>query len=177
MRKESSHVKHHNLQALFSGDQSNFGEDALRFAAAFNAQGYGASDEATEMIIIGWTKALLKELGIKDIDASSIANGCPSRRTVRNGARLAADCMILVLQEIIDDEAKHFALITDHGKRAGLEHFVKILVWVGWEDEGKTKKTIKFHCLDVDTSVHGADVVLTQLRHHLRSSLDWTFSK
>ena len=104
-----------------------FGEDALRIASAFNTQGYGASDESTEMMIVGWTKALLQELGVDNIDASSIAKGCPSRRTlVRYEASLAADCMITVLQEIMEDGAKHFAIITDHGKRGGLEHFVKI---------------------------------------------------
>jgi len=157
VRKEKSHDIQHNLGALFSGERSLFGEDALRIASAFNTQGYGASDESTEMMIVGWTKALLQELGVDNIDASSIAKGCPSRRTlVRYEASLAADCMITVLQEIMEDGAKHFAIITDHGKRGGLEHFVKILVWSGWADEEKTKKVIKFHCLDVDTSAHDA---------------------
>lgn len=50
------------------------------------------------MIIVGWTKALLHELDIKDIDVSNIVKGCPSRRTYnRNLASLAADCMIIVL--------------------------------------------------------------------------------
>ena len=177
VRKEGSHDIIKELHDLFTGEQSGFGEEAKRIAAAFNVQGYGASDEATEMMAVGWTKALLHQLGIsdKDISAADIAKGCPSRRTnVRSEASLAADCMIVVLQEIIDDEAKHFALITDHGKRSGLEHFVKILVWAGWEDKEKTRKIIKFHCLDVDTSAHDADGCAEAVKNSLEefSGLD-----
>ncbi len=157
VRKDKSHEIMQKLEYLFSGEKSSFDEESLRISAAFNVQGYGASDEATEMIIVGWTKALLHELGIDHIDAANIAKACPSRRTwVRNEAGLAADCMMVILQEIVDDGAKTFALITDHGKRAGLEHFVKILVWMGKDDEDNTKRVLKFHCLDVDTSAHDA---------------------
>ena len=70
VRKEDSHDTVKDLQGLFGGDISKFDRDALRIAAAFNVQGYGASDEATEMIIVGWTAAILEQLGISDIDPS-----------------------------------------------------------------------------------------------------------
>lgn len=160
VRKEDSYETLDNLRSLFDGEQSKFGEEALSYMAAGNVQGYGASWEFTETILVTWTKAILEQLGIDDadIDAASIAKGCPGRKTIANHeANLAADCMVVVMQEIIDDGAEHFCLITDHGKRSGLEHFVKLLVWCGWKDEKKEEKMLKFHCLDVDTSAHDAE--------------------
>lgn len=160
VRKEDSHETLDTLRSLFDGKQSKFGEEALGYLAAGNVQGYGASWEFTETILVTWTKAILEQLGIDDdeIDAASIAKGCPGRKTIANHeANLAADCMVVIMQEIMDDGAKHFCLITDHGKRSGLEHFVKLLVWCGWKDEKKEEKMLKFHCLDVDTSAHDAE--------------------
>lgn len=155
-KKEDSHVTMSNMEALFSGEQSTFGKDALRLAAAFNCQGYGASDQGTEMIQAGTIAALVKELHI-DISAEGIGKGLWSGTTnVRAEERLAAECLLVVLDEIREDGATNFALMSDHGKRNGLEHFVKILVWCGWKDDAKTEKTIKFHCVDVDSSFHDA---------------------
>ena len=157
VRKEESHYMNKGLQKLFKGERTKFQERAMLISTVFNTQAYGAGDAAIEGIILGWTGAIFEELGITGIDSSSLAKGCPSRKTLaRNEARLATDCMLVVLQEIMDDGAKHFAILTDHGKRGELDHFVKILVWIGWEDETKTKNVVKFHCLDVDTSSHDA---------------------
>lgn len=93
-----------------------------------------------------------------NISAIDIARAVPVGKTwSRDEARLASECVMVVLDEILEDEATQFALMTDHGKRSGLEHFVKILIWCGWADKEKTQKTIKFHCLDVDSSYHDAE--------------------
>jgi hypothetical protein len=41
-----------------------------------------------------------------------------------------------------------------HGKRSGIEHFVKIIVWAGRDKGGK--RVLKNICLDVDKSNHAA---------------------
>ena len=87
------------------------------------------SDEATEMIIAGTIKALCEETGVP-LNSDVLSLGCPSRRTLARGdARLAADVLMLVAQEIQRDGAQYLALMTDHGKRSGIEHFVKMLSW------------------------------------------------
>ena len=68
-KKEDAHTKVHNLGALFSGKQMSLEDEHLKWAAACNIQGYGSSDQATEMIKLGWTKTLLEALDIKDISA------------------------------------------------------------------------------------------------------------
>ncbi|KAK1733485.1 hypothetical protein QTG54_015773 [Skeletonema marinoi] len=127
MRKEDSHDTVKDLQGLFGGDISKFDRDALRIAAAFNVQGFGASDEATEMIIVGWTAAILEQLGISDIDPSSISNGCPSRRT-------------LVIKR---SGIEHFVKI------------LVWTGWA--DPKKKDRKVLMFHCLDVDASAHDAE--------------------
>jgi len=62
-------------------------------------------------------KALFNEVGLSDI-----ANGCRGRTTLKRlELRLAADYLIVRLQEMIDDGATCFSLITDHGKSAGMD--------------------------------------------------------
>lgn len=130
--------------------QCTFSNDSLRYLAAFADTAYGPS--SIEMIIAGWTKALFNEVGLSDI-----ANGCRGRTTLKRlELRLAADYLIVRLQEMIDDGATCFSLITDHGKRAGMEHLVKLLpCWFGKDKLGND--TIKFHCIDVDTSNHSEE--------------------
>ena len=42
--------------------------------------------------------------------------------------------------------------MVDHGNQSGIEHFVKILLWAGWDSNGK--RVIKNFCLNVDKSNH-----------------------
>eukprot|EP00984_Skeletonema_dohrnii_P034508 scaffold33580_cov171-Skeletonema_dohrnii-CCMP3373.AAC.1 len=146
-----------NIKKKFGGDSCTFSPESLTYLAAFMVTAYGASDEAIEMIIAGWTKALFHEVGLDElITADMISKGIPSKTTLRRlEFRLAADCIVSRIQEMVDDNATSFALITDHGKRAGMEHFVKLLCWFGKDKEGR--EIIKFHCIDVDTSNHSGE--------------------
>ena len=58
-----------------------------------------------------------------------------------------------VCDEIVKDGAKHLCLITDHGHRKDQDHFVKLIVWAG-VDATTGRRTLKFHCLDVDIGGH-----------------------
>ena len=44
--------------------------------------------------------------------------------------------------------------MVDHGKRSGIEHFVKIIMWAGRDKQGQ--RVIKYFCLDIDRSNHSA---------------------
>ena len=145
-----------DLHKLFNGEKTRFSKESLRIMAACNLFGYGCSDEGTIMIMAGTIKALLNEMGIKDISAEAIAKGLPSRATlVQAEKELAADCLVKVCYEIIKDGAKNICIITDHGHRKGQDHFVKLICWAGKDDNGEW--TIKYHCLDVDIGGHSAE--------------------
>ena len=45
-------------------------------------------------------------------------------------------------------------MIADHGHRKDQDHFVKLICWAGFDEDGNW--TIKYHCLDVDISGHSA---------------------
>ena len=59
-----------------------------------------------------------------------------------------------VVQDLKNDDVTWIALMVDHGKRSGIEHFVKIIFWAGRDDDGN--RVIKNFCLDVDKSSHGS---------------------
>ena len=58
------------------------------------------------------------------------------------------------------DLAKWIAILCDHGKRNGIEHYIKLLVWGGWKsnslmglpDGKEDERVVKFVCADVDKS-------------------------
>ena len=94
------------------------------------------SDEGTVMVILGTIKGLAEEVGLQ-LPSVSLARGCPSRKTLARGdKRLAADCLVSVVENVKRDNAKWVGLMVDHGKRSGIEHFVKMLVWAGLDDQG-----------------------------------------
>ncbi len=100
----------------------------------------------------GALKCVFEQMGIS-IDDEKIAKNLPSRAYLADLENcLAADCFIKVIYEAIKDKATKFALITDHGHRKGQDHFVKLLVWAGYDENGKP--TTKVHCLDIDIGGH-----------------------
>ena len=126
----------------------------LRTLAQFGLHNMRGSDEATELLIAGTVKALAEEVGML-LPSLNLSHGCPSRRTLARGEkRLAVDVLLSVVQEIIDDGAEYMSLMVDHGKRSGIEHFVKILSWAALDKDGN--RIIKYFCLDVDMSNHSA---------------------
>ena len=125
-----------------------------RTLTSFALHNMRGSDEGAEMIIAGVIKGLADEVGFS-LNKDDLARGCPSRKTLaRSEKRLAADCYVSVVEQLKKDNAKWVALMVDHGKRSGIEHFVKILVWAGLDQHGN--RVIKYFCLDVDKSSHSA---------------------
>ena len=105
-----------NLSALFSGKQSDFKYKALRIMAACNLFGYGCSDEAAIMIMAGFSKALFREIGMRDITNEDIGKCLPSRATLSTAEKhLAADAVIKDAYEAMIDAARHFGGQIDHG--------------------------------------------------------------
>jgi len=144
-----------NWSALFDGERCTFSDRFHRTLSTFGLHNMRGSDEGMEMIIAGVVKGLAHEVGLP-ISEQALACGCPSRKTLaRNEKRLAADCYAAVVQDIKKDGTKWISLMVDHGKRSGIEHFVKIILWAGQDENGN--KVIKNFCLDVDKSNHSAN--------------------
>jgi len=141
---------------LFSSDQKqcNFSDEALRIITMYGIHNMGGSDEGMEMLIGGVLKALFHDIGF-NISNEILSKGCPSRRTIaRIEYRLCADCYFHAVSQMKKDGVKYIFLIVDHGKRNGIEHFVKLVKWGGLDKNGN--RVVKTFCLDMDMSGHTA---------------------
>jgi hypothetical protein len=74
-----------------------------------------------------------------------LANGTPSIRTLANWEfDLAAGCMATIIMQIARDAKRmrdnhegkkvQLTMVTDHGNRKGVDHFVKQICWSSYED-------------------------------------------
>ncbi|EJK54705.1 hypothetical protein THAOC_25645, partial [Thalassiosira oceanica] len=157
--RQNEIMGHHNLVKktgkLFDHSQCTIGDEAKRWMAAFDMHAYGASDEGKVMAHAGALSAFLTvQLGYK-ISPGDIGRALPSRATQASMEfNLAADCLIKVCHEIKKDKARHLGLITDHGHRGDQDHFVKLVIWAGFDEDENW--TMKYFCLDVDSGGHSA---------------------
>ena len=123
--------------ALFSKKKCLFSNQFLRTLTEFGLHNMRGSDEGMELIIAGVVKGLADEVGLP-LTNLSLSYGCPSRHTLARGdKRLAADVLISVAKDIKNNNVKWIAFMVDHGKRSGIEHFVKIIIWAGRDSDGK----------------------------------------
>ena len=139
---------------LFGGQRCKFSDRFLRTLTQFGLHNMRGSDEAATMLIAGVIKGLAEELNLP-LSSSALSHGVPSQRTLARGEkRLAADVYLSVVEDIKRDNPQYIGLMVDHGKRSGIEHFVKIIMWAGRDKDGN--RVIKFFCLDVDRSSHSS---------------------
>lgn len=126
----------------------------MRMITQFGLHNMRGSEEGAEAIIAVTVKGLAEECGLRLCNAQ-LALGCPSCQTLaRNKRRLIADVLVSVVQEMLRDGVQCIGLMVDHGKRSGIECFVKMLVWAV-RDENR-RQILKYFCLDVDRSNHSA---------------------
>eukprot|EP00985_Skeletonema_marinoi_P010359 scaffold4870_cov128-Skeletonema_marinoi.AAC.2 len=154
------------LDSFFSSNQSAFSPQALRILTMFGLSNMGGSDEGMEMLIAGVLKALCHDIGFK-VDSKKLGKVVPSRRTIaRQEKNLMVDCLLHAVQEMTKDQIKYLFLIVDHGKRNGIEHFVKLVRWGGLDEKGN--RVIKQLCLDMDMSGHTAKSAADAIKHSLK---------
>ena len=118
--------------AIFSGKRCKLSDRFMRTIAQFGLHNMNGSDEAAEMGIASVFEGLAEEVGLP-LSSSALSFGCPSRRTLaRAEKRLAVDVYLSAVRDIQkdfgDDEPIYISLMVDHGKRSGIEHFVKLIV-------------------------------------------------
>jgi len=51
------------------------------------------------------------------------------------------------------DKVEWIGIMVDHGKQNGIKHFVKLIIWSGFNRKGN--QVIKYFCLYIDKSSHG----------------------
>ena len=94
---------------------------------------------------------LFQEIGF-ECTPEQLGKGVSSPRTIaRYEMHLAVDCIIVTLQEIKDNGAMQVGMMTDHGHRAGQDHFIIVLVWSGRDINDS--RTLKFFCPTIDLAV------------------------
>lgn len=85
-------------------------------------------DEATEMLVVGAIKALAEEVGTS-LSSRALSLGRPSRHTLaRVEKRLATAVYLSVVRDMRDNCVEWIVLMIDHGKRSGIENFVKLII-------------------------------------------------
>ena len=142
------------MRARFDGLKSTFSWSFMRRLTEGGLHNMGGSDEGMEGIVNGTFLGLRDDLDLPLTDRQ-IALATPSRRSIaRSEHRLAAECLVYTVEQIKKDNATWVALLVDHGKRNGKDHFVKIIVWAGKDEYGN--RVLKHFCLDIDTSGHSS---------------------
>eukprot|EP00956_Cyclotella_meneghiniana_P010989 scaffold15408_cov41-Cyclotella_meneghiniana.AAC.7 len=117
-----------------------------------------------------------------------LLSGCPDVGTLRNWEmNVAAGCMAKVISQIAQDaelmttkykQRLQITLVTDHGNRSGVDHFVKMIVWTSVDKNGRFK--LNHFNLDIDkgghTIVAAANAIHQSLQSLKLSGMDVKFS-
>jgi hypothetical protein len=174
------------LRAMFKGGRAQFSEKAKRTITVSSLAATGASDYGIQSIIFGTLKAVTEEIGL-DLSNDELASGTPDVTSLKNWEfSVASGCMASVIREItIDaeymkekyDKKLQISLVTDHGNRSGVDHFVKMIIW-------STKRNGKWQLhhfnLDIDkgghTTISAANAIHKSLLRLHVEQLDIEFS-
>jgi hypothetical protein len=123
------------FKELFKGAKCRFTTRMKRTITAYSLAAVGTSDFGVQSIIFGVLKAINDEIDL-EISDEELANGIPSVKSLANWEYdLAAGCMATIINQINTDakrmmdrhskKLQEITLITDHGNRRGVDHFVK----------------------------------------------------
>ena len=101
-----------------------------------------------QSVIFGTLKAVCDKIGL-NLTPKQLANAVSDVGTLRNWEfEVAAGCMAKVIAQIMKDAEEmmtryrtklQITLVTDHGNRAGVDHFVKMIVWTSVDKSGHLK--------------------------------------
>jgi len=188
-RLEESHNMVCKLANVFEGKQCGFDPFIRQYFTAASITGYGCSDEAAILMKTTTLKCVLlvmtspgdakpTKLSLHDVTNKQISKAVQSRATLKSDEhQLAADCMLVSRQELIDDKAKfrdNKSMLLggqfDHGERNNLQQYPKLGDWAGVCSE-TGKKTIKTRCIDVDACSHGAIACAESIKHSFKEFL------
>eukprot|EP00956_Cyclotella_meneghiniana_P021702 scaffold39809_cov88-Cyclotella_meneghiniana.AAC.1 len=154
---QRDHERMKRLRKLMKGKKCTFSHEAQMIMGCGYHCNSGGSDEASIHIQAATLRALFFDMGIPDYEVSNlmIARALPSRTQVRNiDLRLGANCFLCVCWEIYLDHTQYISLQFDHGKRKGIEHFLKVISWGGYDRD--ENRVIKAFCIDASMCGHTA---------------------
>lgn len=85
-----------------------------------------------EMCIAGAWAALFQHIEYK-ISSANLGKSCPSHRTLAwYKLHLAVDCLAKCIDEIKQDGADLVGVMMDHGHHTGQDHFVIVIILLGF---------------------------------------------
>ena len=105
-------------------------------------------------------RALLHDMGVPESRVSNImiARALPSGTQLRRiELKIGLSCFLIlnVCYEIDIDGTSWISWSVDHGKRKGIEHFVKLISWGWFNDAGD--RVIKTFCINARICGHSAE--------------------
>jgi hypothetical protein len=126
----------------------------------FSLAAAGASDWGVQSVIFGTIKALTDEMNL-GLMPEELANGTPSIRSLSNWEfDFAAGCMATIISQIGADAKRmmekynkklQITLVTDHGNRKGVDHFIKQICWTSYEGD---RHVLRHFNHDIDKGGH-----------------------
>jgi hypothetical protein len=157
-RYKLSHEYIERLFKLLKGEKCTFSKTAqYLFGCGYHCNS-GGSDEAAINIQAATLRGLFHDIGIPQTKITNlmIAKSLPSRTQIRNiELELGAGCFLAICWEIDQDGTLYISWQFDHGHRKGQEHFIKLISWGGYDDEGNA--VIKCFCVDASRCGHSAE--------------------
>eukprot|EP00956_Cyclotella_meneghiniana_P030050 scaffold74749_cov35-Cyclotella_meneghiniana.AAC.4 len=119
---------------------------------------------------------MVHEMGLKITD-EQLAAACPDVGTLKNWEfDLAGGCLTKVIVQIADDAQRmkrdydqplKITLVTDHGNREGVDHFVKMIVWSSKDKDGSN--VLRHFNLDIDKGGHSMVEAANAIHRSLQS--------
>lgn len=149
----------------------DYSKDTL---TAYSVAAAGASDWGKQSLICGSFKTVFDIMGL-DVGAKALANGCPDIGSLANWEfRLAAGSLASAIVDIKADGARlkelgmplQISVITDHGNRKGVDHFVKLLIWSS-VDVTTGRRMIRRYNLDIDGAGHTTTEAVNAIKRSL----------
>ena len=90
------------------------------------------------------------------MSSEQLSKGFPSQATIaRAEFNLAIASLMKVLHDMKEDGVAEVGMMTDHGHRAGQDHFVVLFVWAGKDENGEM--TLKSFCPSIDKAGHSTE--------------------
>jgi hypothetical protein len=142
-----------------------FSREALAYMTAGLHVNSGGSDEAAVDIGCCFFRALFHDMGIpqKKITNLMTARAFPSRETIRQQELIfGGNCFICICYKIAMDGTETVSWQFDHGKRKGIEHFVKQVSWGCFNEEGE--RIVKVACVDSRMCCHTSEESAKSIR-------------
>ena len=161
------------LVKLFKKGKTVLPPRYLQFLATVSLLNSGGSDKGTVTLFAAMALALIRSIGISEEDISNedIAKGCLCEATLAEYEyRVAARLIMMKVRQINRSGVRVLSMTTDGGHRKKMDHIVKMLHYIFFDDDGKPR--LGHFIIDVDTCGKTADKIAAGIKRSMAPILN-----